>query len=437
MSPACKHEANNSSLYACCANAMNYAQLSDRAWLVISAYLAAFLPWGLLAVVDFISSKWRTVGETRRSGLLHLFFSVFPLSVVVFYLHVQRVAQDYKEMMAAVVATALCFFNIARTVWGLMQLQAYRAWCTRALVCIYRMGYADRVKEAHFRVYEDWKHQMMHFYRVRTQQSKEPGDLRNAADTEVLKCMLVNSSLIDNEFITVDLPVILQYPKCGLLKGCMNLIHGHTEDWLCTTMLVHCSLRWTLSFLSQFGRRWVDSFSVCHNISDSLRKANGHVFKNGKKVLSFFEMADKIPFDSVKIRDSSLPYSSDVLSDFEQILEAHHETLANQLKFYNAGALDNLDYLLQSVELEVEVKNKSTQFDDSISKITTKHITAFLKLMSIIDHEDECRIELEQQGLDKARGNVGDESHRSERIQAVIQKRVTTAEQFSFADLHV
>jgi len=46
-----------------------------------------------------------------------------------FYAHLQQIAYDYKEMMAAVVVILMAFYHIIRTMWGLMQLDAYHIWC--------------------------------------------------------------------------------------------------------------------------------------------------------------------------------------------------------------------------------------------------------------------------------------------------------------------
>lgn len=418
---------------------MSLADLNDRAELVVSAYLAAFLPWGVLSVIDFISPKWKPIGETRRSGLIHLFISIFPLGVVLFYVHVQQLAHDYKEMMAALVAALLCMFHIARTLWGLAQLQAYRTWCTRALVCIYRMGYANRVKDARFQSYEDWRHQIMHLYQTATRSTNDNADLASFADTQVLAYMLVNNSLIDNEFIGMELPVRLSYPRHGLKRGLSNLLRGNTEDWICSRSLVQCTIRWTLSFLSQFGREWVDAYSVCDNIPDSLKKTGAHIFKKGKKVQSYFELLDNVTFDKLEISENALPYSSDVLSDFDQVLEAHRETLANQLKFYNAGVLDNLDYLLSAKMCEEGKTASTNERIDSISRITTSHLSAFLKLMSIIDRaEDEKHYEehcTENGPTWRKRcipAAVPIEIEQQSRVNAVIQKRVSAAEDLSF-----
>eukprot|EP00171_Calliarthron_tuberculosum_P006120 IDg6120t1 len=285
-------------------------------------------------------------------------------------------------------------FHIARTLWGLAQLQAYKSWCSRALVCIYRMGYANRAKDAHFQHYEDWRHQIMHFYKVSLKRTSAPSDVATSADTEVLANMLVNSSLIDNELVGLELPVRFAYPRCGIVAGVSNLMRGHTEDWICSSSLVQCTIRWTLSFLSQFGRQWIDAYASCENISDSLRKTGVHVVKKGRKVPSYFELLGDVPFGQIEIRENALPYASDVLRDFEKVLGAHRETLANQLKFYNGGVLDNLDYLLSAELCEAGKKESKNKRIDSISKITTAHLTAFLKLMTIIDRaEDECHYE--------------------------------------------
>ena len=79
--------------------------------------------------MDFISEKWRTVLHTRHLGYLHLALTIIPLPYIMFYAHLQQIAYDYKEMMAAVVVILMAIYHIIRTIWGLMQLDAYHIWC--------------------------------------------------------------------------------------------------------------------------------------------------------------------------------------------------------------------------------------------------------------------------------------------------------------------
>lgn len=120
--------------------ATGLAALAENRAVVVAAYLAAFFPWALMYAHDFISSRWRTVGETRRTGYWHLITACFSLGYVVFYAHIQNVAKEYTEMSVAIVAIMLTLVHMARTVWGHLQLQAFRAWCLRAYTCIDHMG---------------------------------------------------------------------------------------------------------------------------------------------------------------------------------------------------------------------------------------------------------------------------------------------------------
>ncbi len=40
------------------------------------------------------------------------------MTVVVFYIHIQRLAEDYKEMATAITAAILCILHVLRTLWG-------------------------------------------------------------------------------------------------------------------------------------------------------------------------------------------------------------------------------------------------------------------------------------------------------------------------------
>ncbi len=113
----------------------------DNVYFVVFAYLAAFLPLAVVYTLDFITEKWKSINETRRDGLIHFFVSLPPLGYLIAYAHVQRMAQDYKEMMTAITAVLLCIFHVSRTVWGLLQLRSFRRWNIRALRCIVSLGY--------------------------------------------------------------------------------------------------------------------------------------------------------------------------------------------------------------------------------------------------------------------------------------------------------
>ena len=106
------------------------APLADNPTVVIIiAYLIVIFPWGMIQNIDFITEKWRTITHTRNLGYMHLAFCLAPLPYIVFYTHLQRISGDFKEMMTAVVVILMAIYHIFRTVWGLLQVDAYYVWC--------------------------------------------------------------------------------------------------------------------------------------------------------------------------------------------------------------------------------------------------------------------------------------------------------------------
>lgn len=216
----------------CCPQPTGFAALADHPGIVVVAYFAAFFPWGVLQGLDFISPRWHKVRNIRRKGYFHLAVSIPPLGYVLFYSHVQRMSGDYKEMSAAIAAAVLTLIHILRTMWGLFQLQAFKAWCTRALMCMERMGCYMLESRIHGEVYLDTVRRQVDYL------------------------MRVNETLIDNEFWEADLPMTVTAPTFGWARGIKDLFHGKTEDWLFCMTSVSCNVRWLASFLCQFGVKW-------------------------------------------------------------------------------------------------------------------------------------------------------------------------------------
>eukprot|EP00171_Calliarthron_tuberculosum_P020469 IDg20469t1 len=115
--------------------------LADNPGIVFGAYIAAFLPLTIIYALDFISPKWKSIRKTRHDGIVYLVSSILPLAFVVFYIHLQKLAEDYKEMAAATTAAVFCLVHIMRIIWGFIQLHVFKEWCTEALCCLMRMGY--------------------------------------------------------------------------------------------------------------------------------------------------------------------------------------------------------------------------------------------------------------------------------------------------------
>ncbi len=109
---------------------------ADNIWFVLGAYFFAFFPWALLHNIDFISEKWRTCARTRTHARRHLAGSILPIIYVAVYAEAQRRDEDYKEFGAAIAALMVNVFQLLRTLMGILQLNAFVAWCKDAKECM-------------------------------------------------------------------------------------------------------------------------------------------------------------------------------------------------------------------------------------------------------------------------------------------------------------
>ncbi len=86
--------------------------------------------------VDFISEKWRTCRRTRKLAHIHAASSIFPIMYVAVYAEAQRRVDDNKELGAALAALMFNVFQLMRTIMGIVQLNAFVAWCKDAVECM-------------------------------------------------------------------------------------------------------------------------------------------------------------------------------------------------------------------------------------------------------------------------------------------------------------
>ncbi len=93
--------------------------------------------------VDFISEKWRSCRRTRKLAHIHVASSVFPIIYVALYAEAQRRNGDDKELGAALAALLFNVFQLTRTIMGIVQLNAFVAWCKHAVECIRALSGTD------------------------------------------------------------------------------------------------------------------------------------------------------------------------------------------------------------------------------------------------------------------------------------------------------
>ncbi|CAN8077113.1 unnamed protein product [Agarophyton chilense] len=163
---------------------MSLANLAENPFIIIAAYIAAFLPWTAFSAKDFISSKWKTVRTTRREGYINLIFSIVPAGYILFYCVIQVKGNEFSEMAAAMVAMLFALLHASRTIWGLWQLNYFRYWCKTSIEALDAMG-------IEYRLYK-----------------KQYTDAAQIADR-----MLVNDSIIDNQLLHGNTLCYLRYGK--------------------------------------------------------------------------------------------------------------------------------------------------------------------------------------------------------------------------------
>lgn len=121
--------------------------LGNRPVLVIPTYLVVFLPWAIIQTIDFISSEWKTVQQTRRQGRIHMFILILPVIILAVYIYFQNKANDYKEMSTAILAIIISMTQLMRTWWGLWQLEEFKKWAAQAIRIMESHGYEYKLSD--------------------------------------------------------------------------------------------------------------------------------------------------------------------------------------------------------------------------------------------------------------------------------------------------
>lgn len=267
------------------------ASLADNPFVVLTAYFAAFLPWAAFDGADFIGSKWKTVKDTRSQGLSHLCFVLLPIGFIIFYIHLQRISGDYKEMFGAMVALFFSFLHLARTAVGLWQLSKYRFWAAQSIEALAFMG-------IHFQLKKGRSSDLS--------PAKPPEeDPMTTADS-----LLVNEQIVDNQLFHGDARCYLQYGawslsmrqqtrtalpmRFSLAYNLLTLPIRWTLDRLRSLIFkvsvpqlhvrphrpIGLWLVWTASFCAQGLSHWVRDFMVA---KESGQNSEDHFSRNHDK----------------------------------------------------------------------------------------------------------------------------------------------------------
>ena len=206
------------------------AKLAENTFFVLGAYFFAFFPWAVMHNIDFISDKWRTVKRTRRHAYRHLFSSVVPCIYVAVYAEAQRQNNDSQELGAAIAALMFNLIHFWRTLMGIVQLDAFVAWCKHATECVEALLGHDDESGSDGNEREDAKSGDMHENQVR-----------------------VNNSVVDNEIGGTAVTVRPAWKKMwdGLKKG-----EFKPTKWLQADFTGLCTVRWCAAYLCGIGRKW-------------------------------------------------------------------------------------------------------------------------------------------------------------------------------------
>lgn len=255
------------------------SELGNQLGVISGVYLGTLLPWGFLYLHDFISERWQTIRRTCINGVLHLVFASLPLPYLFYYVFLQAdlPEPDYKELFAAFSAAVFSVYHILRTLWGLYQLYRFREWAIETARIFESAGYItkrtfDVTKESGFQ-----RLQMSRFTKTKQDPTiASPDPLLQAAGTDKgvmtqepvcsthdlgvtdayrqkqaakrdfrIRCevsnMLVNSSVIDNEFIN-------SYSPFRVDRALLKFRPLHKKGMYVT---------WAVVYLAQFGEQWL------------------------------------------------------------------------------------------------------------------------------------------------------------------------------------
>ncbi len=264
--------------------------LADNIWFVLGAYFFAFFPWSLMHNIDFISEKWRTCSRTRTLARIHLASSIFPIIYVAVYAEAQRRAEENTEFAAALAALTFNVFQLLRTIMGIVQLNAFVAWCKDARECLRALSGIDEGGNGNDRdsraegmkrfcgflnveIFVTWwklgMGRMREYMGGNTENSADESiageeDIESSLDTylineyhgedeDIEEKIEVNNTVIDNELGGREVTVLPSWEKLwgGLKKGSLA-----PSKWLHTDRVMLSTVRWCGSYLCGMGEHW-------------------------------------------------------------------------------------------------------------------------------------------------------------------------------------
>ena len=453
----------------------NTIPIADHPAFVFGAYIAAFAPLAIIYALDLISEKWKTIKETRRAGYLILLFSVPSLLFLFVYIHMQKLAGDYKEMAAATSAAIYSVLHVLRTIWGLLQLRVFQKWNENALIRLKWLGYdvlgpdesgqfrnekcrpdcknlEEHSKVLEFDTSDDESVKSSSHHSSSSNETLEKGlndgnslqklkrltKMKFTRETLSLKkyatnarkkinriiyptvspqnicrsCktltrvektvnreMVVNSSLIDNEFAHAELPCQLDmkgiFKKLWLSRG--KFWDISLLDYMRCKLPEECSVQWIVAFLSRFGSNWLLHSKNAHQVNDLAVLAALHVthqVKVGESTDQFsLEHESVLPpghsfaVDRREIQSSTLYMTPEVQDALPYKMRSERDV--NRLDF--AAYESNIRDAISSWHT-VAVNKLEKMEREAVTKIEPYQVAMFAKLIGG-DGENKISIE--------------------------------------------
>ncbi len=112
---------------------------------ILLAYFVPFITWFTITTNDFIAYDQKTIGESRRLGRTHLLLILLPTIYMTYVAYCQMLLLDYKTMSLALFVVVFGILHIARTYYGLWQLQVFKQWLVISLAKMESLGYSPRL----------------------------------------------------------------------------------------------------------------------------------------------------------------------------------------------------------------------------------------------------------------------------------------------------
>ncbi len=252
--------------------------------------------------VDFISEKWRTCRRTRNLARIHVASSIFPIIYVAVYAEAQRRDGDNKELGAALAALMFNVFQLMRTIMGIVQLNAFVAWCKDAVECMHALLGRDgekgeqgvnstaetsdeggdsreesggerrelnRLSQLQFQVIVTWckrgVERLTTFVRGRSENNEQNSSTDeedrevsadahvSCGDDDIERRIEVNNTVVDNELGGKELTVLPSWKK---MLGRLKKGWFEPSTWLRTDRVMLNTVRWSGAFLCGMGEHW-------------------------------------------------------------------------------------------------------------------------------------------------------------------------------------